>query len=179
MKTTYRLYALSLFMVALFVLAGSASAADKVVVIPLNTKTPPPEPFAPVTSVSPPNSVYTVVADTVLDKVTGLMWQKSDDNIRRNWNDAMAYCWDLVLPAGGFTDWRLPGKDELVSIVDYGTYDPAINGSAFPGTNPSSYWSATPNAFHSGIAWSVNFSKGQVDNRWSSNYYVRCVRRGQ
>jgi Protein of unknown function (DUF1566) len=60
---------------------------------------------------------------TVTDRATGLNWQKSDDGIRRNWQDALAYCQHLLL---GRTDnrslgnnWRLPNAKEVQSIVDH------------------------------------------------------------
>ncbi len=74
---------------------------------------------------------------TVTDNVIGLMWQQEDDNTTRTWADAGTYCDGLAL--GGYTDWRLPTKKELMSIVNYGTYSPAINTTYFPNTNASSY----------------------------------------
>jgi hypothetical protein len=156
-------------------------AQNKVVVIPLNKRVEAPlVPFAPLAGVSTANSGYTIGTDTVTDKKTGLMWQKIDDNITRGWGGAMAYCRDLVLPAGGFTDWRLPGVGELESIVDHGADSPAINGSAFPNTYSGHYWSATNYMFSNGYAWDLNFSIGTVFyTSKAAYYYVRCVRRGQ
>jgi Protein of unknown function (DUF1566) len=45
----------------------------------------------------------------------GKMWQKNDDNIYRNWEEASTYCQGLYL--GGYDDWRLPTKTELKSLV--------------------------------------------------------------
>lgn len=59
-----------------------AKAQDKVVVIPF-TKTvqAPIKPYAPVTAPSPSNTDYSVGSFMVGDNVTGLVWQKEDDNI--------------------------------------------------------------------------------------------------
>ena len=54
---------------------------------------------------------------TVTDVITGLMWQKADDGMGRNWEQALAYAESLEL--GGYDDWRLPNAHELQSIVDY------------------------------------------------------------
>ncbi|MBK6998574.1 MAG: DUF1566 domain-containing protein [Rhodoferax sp.] len=80
----------------------------------------------------------------------------------------------------GQSDWRLPTGDELLSLVDYSTYGPAINSSIFPATPGSSFWSGSPYAYYSGYAWSVYFSNGYAsyNNRSSSNA-VRLVRGGQ
>ena len=127
-------------------------------------------------SINPPS--YTDNGDgTVTDNVTGLMWQQEDDDTTRTWDDAISYCNDLTL--GGYSDWRLPSKKELISIVDYGTYMPSIDTTYFPGTNASYYWSCTASASNSSDAWSVGFSSGGVYYGQSSNSYVRCVRGGQ
>jgi len=114
---------------------------------------------------------------TVTDNVTGFMWQREDDNQTRNWESALAYCEDLVLPQGGYTDWRLPDKYELQSIVDLGRLEPAIDTLVFSGTNPSWYWSSTGYANNISNAWSVDFLVGyERTTEKSSSWYVRCVR---
>lgn len=67
---------------------------------------------------------------TVTDEATGLMWQKTDDGISRDWENAISYAENLDL--GGESDWRLPNAKELQSLVDYSrspqtTNSPAIN----------------------------------------------------
>ncbi|RJR18073.1 MAG: DUF1566 domain-containing protein [Nitrospiraceae bacterium] len=115
---------------------------------------------------------------TVTDNVSGLMWQKEDNNTTYKWAAALTYCGDLAL--GGYSDWRLPDEFELMGIVDYGTYNPSINTTYFPGTEASGYWSSTPYANDSSSAWDVYFYSGDVSYySKSGNYYVRCVRGGQ
>jgi len=38
---------------------------------------------------------------TVSDLNTGLMWQQSDDETERTWQEALDYCEALTLPSGG------------------------------------------------------------------------------
>jgi hypothetical protein len=64
---------------------------------------------------------------TIADLATGLMWQKSDDGVTRNWEDALGYAETLDL--AGYTDWRLPDAKELQSIVDYTRAPDALNPS--------------------------------------------------
>ena len=131
-------------------------------------------------TINPPS--YTDNGDgTVTDNVTGLMWQQEDDDTTRAWDEACSYCQDLVL--GGYSDWRLPSVFELMSIVDYGTYNPSIDTTYFSGINVPDYnwWSSTTRANSPSVAWRVHFLNGGVgtstDNK-SYPYYVRCVRGG-
>ncbi|MDX1960651.1 MAG: DUF1566 domain-containing protein [Leptospiraceae bacterium] len=83
-------------------------------------------------------------------------------------------------PSGGFagkTNWRVPTRDELTSLVDYSrTSAPTINETYFPNTVASNYWSSTTFAPNTINAWYVYFVNGSVfSNDKSNNYYVRCV----
>ncbi|WP_372744093.1 DUF1566 domain-containing protein [Lutibacter sp.] len=67
---------------------------------------------------------------TISDLATGLMWQKADDSVARDWKTSLNYAENLTL--GNKSDWRLPNAKELQSIVDYSrspqtTATPAIN----------------------------------------------------
>ncbi len=92
---------------------------------------------------------------TITDLATGLMWQKADDGIARDWQNALAYA--ETLDFAGYTDWRLPSAKELQSIVDYNrcpdfTNSPAIDSVFattminYPDGSPGQYpyfWTAT------------------------------------
>lgn len=90
---------------------------------------------------------------TVSDVDTELLWQRcsrgrnqdpacSGDATESNWADALTYCNTLEL--GSRDDWRLPNINELSSIMDYGTYEPAINTAAFPGAGTEEdYWTGS------------------------------------
>jgi len=66
---------------------------------------------------------------SVTDNNTGLMWQQGEGG-QMMWEDAITYCEGLSL--AGFTDWRLPNKNELNSIIDYEKRLPAIDTNFFP-----------------------------------------------
>ncbi len=55
-------------------------------------------------------------AGTWKDNATGLTWSVKDSGSDTNWVQANNYCENLSL--GGFTDWRLPTRDELETIYD-------------------------------------------------------------
>jgi hypothetical protein len=52
---------------------------------------------------------------TISDSVTGLMWQKGE-NERMDWYDALNACQEMDL--GGYQDWRLPNIKELNTILN-------------------------------------------------------------
>ena len=113
---------------------------------------------------------------TVVDRNTGLIWMKSDDGTPRTWQDAGAYCASLVF--AGQSDWRLPVKFELESIIDYGRSYPAVN-PVFA-CRSSFYWSSLPYTDDPTYAWGVYGNDGGdhwLDKR--NKYYVRCVRGGR
>lgn len=69
---------------------------------------------------------YTATNGVVTDHVTGLEWQQTSDDTRRNWDEANSYCAVPPLDGGG---WRMPSKHELLSLVDYSiTQNLTING---------------------------------------------------
>jgi hypothetical protein len=53
---------------------------------------------------------------TVLDTQTNLMWAAKDNGQDINWYDAQKYCENYR--GGGYTDWRMPKKEELAELFD-------------------------------------------------------------
>lgn len=115
---------------------------------------------------------------TITDTGTSLMWEKSTGVTTYTWEQAKAYCENLTL--GGKSDWRLPTRNELQSLVDYTSYNPSISTTYFPDTVTYQYWTSTPYALGSDRAWGVNFDHGVVYYLFKTNQnYVRAVRGGQ
>jgi len=61
----------------------------------------------------------------------------------------------------GATDWRLPTRQELSSIVNAGRTDPALDPVFFP-LGAGIYWTATPAAADPASAWVVDFDDGSI-----------------
>jgi len=122
---------------------------------------------------------YSRSGEIVTDNVTGLQWQDNEEakTVKKNWEDAKSYC--LALSLGGQSDWRLPTRKELKTIIDYGKTDPAIY-SVFQNFISNYYWSSTTRASDSSHAWDVGFDDG-LDYRADKVHEgcVRCVRGGQ
>jgi hypothetical protein len=156
---------------------------------------------------------YKAEGAIVVDAETGLEWMRCA--MGQQWNpdvgdctgEASSYSWSKALElssdVGGHTDWRLPGKDELNTLVlcssgqraGYETEGmfagnggrcqgdfakPTIDQSAFPSTpHKEAYWTRdkldTTAVRHS---WVVGFGTGYVNDiaRGAPYPYARLVR---
>jgi hypothetical protein len=120
---------------------------------------------------------WTRSGEKVTDTQLGLVWQddSSAASTKKSWQDAQSYCTNLSL--GGYSDWRLPNYDELLSIVDYDRYDPAIMPSFENVSTSGGYWSSSTYVSSTELAWVVDFKNGYAyDGTKPNEYYVRCVR---
>ena len=94
----------------------------------------------------------------IFDAGTNLYWQKDSAQID-SWKEALSYCENLEY--AGFDDWRLPNKNELVSLVNYskaGTEAEVL--SSFPGMTPDIFWSSTGADYG---AWALYMKDGTLD----------------
>ena len=80
----------------------------------------------------------------------------------------------------GFTDWRLPTKDELVGILET-SGNPKIDTKWFPNTQDW-YWSSSPYVVYPSTAWAVHFDGDGYATYHGRSYHnggVRLVRGSQ
>lgn len=126
------------------------------------------------TFIAPISNDYVEMSDnSVLDRTTGLIWQKRDDGVMRNHQEASEYCQAMELDE---RKWRLPTRAELLSLVDYNYTAPSINTQFFPDTKSFNYWASTPYTGTPQHAWSVLFSEGNVYCFLRElDTYARCV----
>jgi hypothetical protein len=109
-------------------------------------------------------------------EVAGLMVQKTDINGSNyvSWSTANSLCQNSTLD--GYTNWRLPTKDELMMLYNERN---AIGGFTLSGSY-SRYWSST--GYISGsftYYWYQNFSSGAQNSTTyydDNDYRCRCVR---
>lgn len=144
---------------------------------------------------SNPDSVYVNNANgTVTDLRSGLMWNQcvegesgsscSGTASAMHWLAALAVAQSSTY--AGFEDWRLPNTRELLSLVEFCNFEPAINGTYFPGAPSAEVWSSSPGISAPGLpnngSWFVNFLNGATGHSFAreyDNYSVRLVRAGQ
>ena len=116
--------------------------------------------------------------DIVTDMNTKLVWQDNNDthSVTKNKVNALNYCTDLS--HAGHSDWRLPSREELISIVDYTKSYPSIDSSFKFVVEDGIYLSSTQVAGSTDDAWYVEFRDGK--SYYSANdstvYNIRCVR---
>ena len=135
---------------------------------------------------------------TVTDYLTGLVWLKHANCFDlRPWDDAVFECNQLADGSCGLSDgsvagdWSLPNANELLSLMNYKYYNPAISNTAgtgqltegdpFVAVQNHPYWSSTtwagPPADYS--AYPVFFGGlgfGSEDNVKTNLMGVWCVR---
>jgi hypothetical protein len=120
---------------------------------------------------------------TVFDNITGLTWEQKTATTEAytfTFDDAVAYCNDLTL--GGQTDWRVPTRKELSTLLNFGTVSPALDTAYFPDytyTTPDdmSYWTATDYHDNSTMVWTVDLAFGLMSPDFKAPVLskVRCV----
>ena len=98
---------------------------------------------------------------TVVDSTTGLEWlvKPLPRATHQQQLDAIA-----ALDAAGHTDWRLPTRTELQTLVDLTKYSPCIDTDAFPDIDGGWFWTSDLCAWSSASAWGVDFYVGDVDS---------------
>jgi hypothetical protein len=149
---------------------------------------------------------------TITDLGTGLMWEKKcsgcgglhDSEARYHWSGdgKVETIWDwlaqLNAEGGGFaghSDWRIPNVKEMLSIIDFGRFDPAVaeafDTAACEGdcktlsspqcscTASDLHWTSTTFSDFPAHALIVHVGYGFVDDRIKTNrHHVRAVRGG-
>ena len=79
----------------------------------------------------------------------------------------------------GFSDWRLPSKEEFFSISDLSliTTPPTLDIKSFPNTKTAEYWTGFDYSFQYNAAWAWNFKYGHDRVDWKKNAkFVRLLR---
>ena len=116
----------------------------------------------------------------VLDRETGLVWERSPSNSGFSWSDAQIHCMHLAV--GNRQGWRVPTIQELKSLVDttQGEFPTLPAGHPFNNLNVIN-WSATTVVTDASLAWIavLNGFHDEVPVSKIDPFEVWCVRGGQ
>jgi hypothetical protein len=122
-----------------------------------------------------PSPRFTENADqTMTDRLTGLVWTMDGNapgpaacnpGTRKNGQGAPDHV--KCLNANrylGKSDWRLPNRNELASLVNRGQSDTAawLNTQGFSNVQAGGYWSSSTYPYNTWNGWGVNMRDGAV-----------------
>ncbi|ELF6831859.1 DUF1566 domain-containing protein [Vibrio cholerae] len=142
-------------------------------------------------SATTPDSDFILHDDgTVTHKSTDLMWMHC--SLGQTWNGSscsgstLTFNWVNALSEAnssefaGFSDWRLPNINELLSLVEERCHAPTINTNIFPGTPNAFFWTSSPFISDSGNVIFVSFADGAIFRQSKTDSLrVRLVRDAQ
>ncbi len=101
---------------------------------------------------------YEVFDEVVVEQVSGLVWERSPSAEYSGWQEAKQRCAELAI--AGRDDFRLPGRIELVTILDFEQLP--VAASVFDGIVAEYYWTSSPASFVDGSAYSVYLGAGET-----------------
>ena len=117
--------------------------------------------------------------EAVLDRETGLVWEKSPYAGTMSWATAAYTCYGQVI--GERRGWRLPTIEEFSSLIDDNQSNPTLpNNHPFENLYNDYYWSITSSPFNSSSALVIDLGTGGFTNAPKSNEGLHrwCVRGG-
>ena len=128
-----------------------------------------------------PRFIVVMSGEAVLDRETGLVWERSPAiQALLPWQAAQATCNRRLV--GNRKGWRLPTIQDLASLIDPSVASPGpklAGGHPFIGVHGAAYWSATTVAGTTD-AWRADFGSGAITTTGISNpEFFWCVRGGQ
>jgi hypothetical protein len=104
----------------------------------------------------PNEATYVVSRELVTDGITGLVWQRTSSE-PMGWDEARQYCDGLV--EADRDDFRLPGRIELVTVLDFAQLPVVAN--VFDAA-ADYHFSSSVASFVEGSAYSVYFGAGET-----------------
>jgi len=134
----------------------------------------------------PAASRFIILSDwgnaAVLDKETGLVWERSPSTSKFSWAYGIQHC--ITLTVGNRRGWRLPTIHELATLADtsvaVGSATILPSGHPFMNVQSSFYWSITPSVTASGYNYVMSLGNGFIGNpefgAGIPQTFVWCVR---
>ena len=124
---------------------------------------------------------------TLTDNKTGLVWTLDANLADRqfSWNGIFDGLEEMVNREryAGFRDWRVPTREELLSLVELAkrqgfdgssterSLTAGLTSMGFRNVQHDAYWSSSENRFYAAEAWVVDMSDGTVSFADKTLYY--------
>ncbi|OAD18620.1 protein containing DUF1566, partial [Candidatus Thiomargarita nelsonii] len=119
---------------------------------------------------------------TITDNLTSLMWLNDASCLgTASWQSALtAAAENCADYEGSYSDWRLPNRKELYSLIDFSQNAPALpSGHPFQNVQSGAHWSSSTYATDTNMAWRVSlWTGGTAEIDKTSNTFVLLVRGG-
>lgn len=104
--------------------------------------------------------------ELIHDMLTGLFWTKNANlfDFPMCWEEALEKIKDLNKKNFlGFSDWRLPNKRELRSLIYFQAKNPVLlPDNPFEGVFHGWYWTSTTAVINPSYAWNIHFGGGRM-----------------
>lgn len=119
---------------------------------------------------------FIICSDLVLDGRSGLMWARNANIANLDWNKASEWIQDLNI--GGFSDWRLPTKEEFKTFAERGGNSPLewFTANGFYGVQDDGYWTGSTYGKDDshGEAWYLHIRYGNFTplSRYHFSWFV-------
>ncbi len=133
--------------------------------------------------VSWPTVRYKLQKEVVIDRLTGLAWTRNANigTFPCTWQESFEKIRKLNQEYyGGYSDWRLPNRNELRSLVSYQTKKPSLpDGNPFLNVFLGWYWSSTTAVINPAYAWSLHLEGARMFYGRKNQYQLFWPVRGQ
>lgn len=116
----------------------------------------------------------------VLDRETGLVWERTPASATSDWVNALYFCRALL--DGNRRGWRLPSYEDLTSLLDPTQSNPALPAGIFLGIGPADiFWTASTDEGDAAAAWVVEIASATTNLtalKTANLFRSWCVRGG-
>ena len=113
-----------------------------------------------------PAQRFVAQVDTVVDRLTGLVWMRNaaECEFPLEWREAFEFVPRLNRSGVcGFSDWRLPNRRELRSLISHQAARPALpQEHSFTNVFAGWYWTSTTAVISPAHAWYVDMDGGRM-----------------
>jgi len=123
-----------------------------------------------------PANRFSEQGEVVLDNLTGLKWLQDANpgEYPLSWQEALDYISGMNdEKVAGRSDWRLPNRKELRSLMAFETRKPALpEAHPFENVFLNWYWTSTTAAINPEYAWSVHMEGARMFFGRKDQYYL-------